>query len=212
MSLGMTPLDLYALGLAGVPLTLRYRDGRGAAARLDRWLGAIDAPDATVLDRAVGPVLDVGCGPGRHLVACRRRGLAALGVDISADAVAAAQRQGAEAVRTSIFGPVPEPGTWGTALLLDGNIGIGGLPVPLLARVGELLRPGGRALVELDPPGGPSGPTMVRLEADGARSGWFAWAHVAADDIRSVSAEAGLCVEATWDLQGRWFACLTAGR
>lgn len=212
MSIGVSPLDLYALGLAGAPLTLRYRDGRRASARLDRWLGATDAPDASVLDRAVGPVLDVGCGPGRHLVDCRRRGLPALGVDISADAVAAVRRQGAEAVRTSIFGPVPEPGTWGTALLLDGNIGIGGLPVPLLARVGNLLRPGGRALVELDPPGGPSGPAMVRLEADGARSGWFAWAHVAADDIRSVGAGAGLRVDTTWDLQGRWFACLTAGR
>jgi SAM-dependent methyltransferase len=212
MSVGLNPLDLYALGLAGVPLTLRYRDGRRAVPRLDRWLGGIGAPDASVLDRAVGPVLDVGCGPGRHLEACRRRGLPALGVDLSADAVAAARARGGNAVHTSVFGTVPDAGRWGTALLLDGNIGIGGRPDRLLARVRELLCPGGRALVELDAPGGPSGPTMVRLETDEAQSGWFAWAHVAADDIRGVAADAGLRVRSSWDVQGRWFAWLGAAR
>jgi len=212
MSAGVTPFDLYALGLAGAPLTVRYRDGRRTRARLDRWLGGTDASDASVLDHAVGPVLDVGCGPGRHLVACRRRGLPALGVDLSAAAVDAARRRGADAVRGSVFGPVPHAGAWGTALLLDGNIGIGGTPHALLTRVRELLRPGGRVLVELDPPGGPSGPAMVRLESDETHSGWFDWAHVAADEAHAVAGLAGLRVTASWDSGGRWFACLAAAR
>ena len=41
------------------------------------------AADEAVLDRAQAPVLDVGCGPGRHVLALARRGHLALGVDIA---------------------------------------------------------------------------------------------------------------------------------
>ena len=58
---------------------------------------------------------------------------------------------------------------WRTILLLDGNIGIGGAPVALLRRAGELLAPDGRIVVETDPPGAPTHRVRVRLEAPGAR-------------------------------------------
>ena len=64
-----------------------------------------------------------------------------------------------------MFGDVPCAGRWRTALLLDGNVGIGGAPVALLRRTRELLAPGGAALVELDPPGAPTVRTRVRIEA-----------------------------------------------
>ena len=51
-----------------------------------------------------------------------------LGVDISRTAVARVRQAGASALHRSVFDPLPGQGRWGTALLADGNIGIGGLP------------------------------------------------------------------------------------
>ncbi len=204
------PGDLYARGLAGEDLQVRFADGRTAPVAVDTWMGAITAADDTVLSRALAPVLDVGCGPGRHVLACAHRGLLALGVDISPAAVAEARRRGAAAVHTNVFEAVPGVGTWGSALLLDGNIGIGGHPDALLRRVRGLLRTDGRILVEVEAPGGPSGPGRIRLEAGDTCSAWFPWARVAADDVSGLADRSGLQVVTTWDADGRWFACLEA--
>ncbi len=106
---------------------LCLRDGHGVVMAGDgrRWLGAATAAEERLLDHAVAPVLDIGCGPGRHLLALARRGVAALGLDVTLSAVRLARSRGAVVVHGSIFEPVPETGTWSTALLLDGNIGIG---------------------------------------------------------------------------------------
>ncbi len=96
---------------------LRLRDERGGAVGGDwRWLGAAALEHEQLLDRAVGPVLDVGCGPGRHPLALARRGVEATGIDVT-PAVRVARSRGASVVEGSIFGPVPAPapGTWATA-------------------------------------------------------------------------------------------------
>ena len=81
----MTPTaaDVYGLALAhDAPPKLRARrpDGTAIALALHRWLGPLTAADEAVLDRTSGPVLDVGCGPGRHVLALAHRGRLALGV------------------------------------------------------------------------------------------------------------------------------------
>ncbi len=48
---------------------LRTAGGRVAALPVPRWLGVPAPEEEAVLDRAVAPVLDVGCGPGRHVLA-----------------------------------------------------------------------------------------------------------------------------------------------
>jgi len=53
-----------------------------------------------------------------------------------------ARAHGVRVIKGSIFGPVTAAGTWASALLLDGNVGIGGDPVALLGRVSALLRTG----------------------------------------------------------------------
>src|SRR5207249_2951296 len=103
------------------------------------WLPAAQV-DRHALTRAVGPVLDIGCGPGRHVVALAEMGVPVLGIDVTADALAAARTRGALVLERSVFDRVPGAGRWGTALLLDGNLGIGGEPVMLLSRVASLLR------------------------------------------------------------------------
>ncbi len=206
----LSPVDLYGRTLEATPraLTVRSSDGRTSALPLQRYLGPLTAADEDVLARAAGPVLDVGCGPGRHVLALARRGSLAIGVDVSPVAVRIARQRGATVLQLSVFDRLPSAGRWGTALLLDGNIGIGGRPTALLERVARLLRPGGLVLAELDAPGTPGGRTRIRLEADEQISDWFRWAHVAADAIGGHASAAGLRVQETWETNGRWFACL----
>lgn len=206
-----TALDLYGATLAAHgALVLRDERGQARTLPLDTWLGAAGAVDERVLDRARGAVLDVGCGPGRHVHALARRGGLAVGVDVSPVAVALARQRGATVLQASIFDRLPGAGRWGTALLLDGNIGIGGRPDALLRRIVALLAPGGLVLVELEAPGTGLISGRVRLEAAGTASDWFAWARVGADAIAIPARAAGLRVAARWRDGKRWFAALEA--
>lgn len=207
-----TVLELYALGLTGGRdgdrVRARTRDGVGLALPYDRWLGPVDTVDEDVLARARGPVIDLGCGPGRHLHALARRGVFALGVDISEAAVTLARDGGGNALEACIFGELPGTGTWETALLLDGNIGIGGAPAALLARIGRLLAPGGALLVELEPRRPQRRVLELRLESRTLASEWFPWAVVGVDEIAGVAVESRLRLVERWELGGRSFARL----
>jgi SAM-dependent methyltransferase len=194
----------------GPPARARVRcaDGTLEPLPLDRWVGAADTDDAEVLTFAEAPVLDIGCGPGRHLAALRASGTFALGVDLSLVAIRLARWRGVAAIPGDVFGAVPRGGRWRTALLLDGNVGIGGAPGALLRRTRELLAPGGAALVELDPPGTPTVCTRVRIEAYGVVSEWFRWARVGVDGIEPLAAAAGMPVAELNRAGGRWLARL----
>jgi SAM-dependent methyltransferase len=142
------------------------------------------------------------------VLALARAGVVALGIDISPPAIELARRRGAPVLRRSVFDRVPGAGRWGTALLLDGNIGIGGCPVTLLRRVASLLRPHGRLLVELAVDG-TSHVEQVRFEAGDRFGPWFSWAHVGIDELGDHAPRAGLRVVESWDDGSRPFAYLT---
>ena len=142
-------------------------------------------------------------------MALAERGVPALGIDVTPYAVRLARSSGALALRRDVFGAVPGTGRWGTLLLADGNIGIGGDPGTLLRRVAELIMPGGRALVEVEPPGAPLLRERVRLRHGGTLSDWFPWAWIGADQIGDLGLAAGLAVSEIWTDSGRWFAALT---
>jgi SAM-dependent methyltransferase len=201
--------DLYEQGLDGDALFVRREDGSLHTLPVASWLGPLSAADHAALARTQAPVLDVGCGPGRHVSALARRGVLALGVDVAPAAVRHARRRGAPAVEGSVFDSVPGAGRWGSALLLDGNIGIGGRPDALLRRLRALLSPGGRVICELEPPGGPTLRELVRLESAAGRSGWFAWARVSSDALDPIAATAGMRVAERWCQEDRWFAVLS---
>ncbi|MGI8712030.1 MAG: class I SAM-dependent methyltransferase [Solirubrobacteraceae bacterium] len=190
---------------------VRFRDGRSRPLLVSRWIARADEIEERALRALHGPVLDVGCGPGRHLHALARRGVFGLGVDLSPVAVGLARGAGANAIVGSIFDELPGTDSWASALLLDGNIGIGGDPARLLRRVGGLLAADGQMLVELEPPETTSVRTHVRLETVETSSEWFAWAEVSAADITGVAANSGFAVRRWWTEGGRWFALLASG-
>ena len=191
-----------------MPVGLRTRAGTLLETSAERWVGAVLDEDARVLALARGPVLDVGCGPGRHVAWLTAAGVPALGIDVSEGAVEQARARGGRARRQCIFEPTLAETSWRTILLLDGNLGIGGDPVALLDRCVALLRPGGRVLAEVAPPGTRSSLHEARLELDGHLGPWFSWATVAVDDITACSRASGLAPAAVWEDGGRWFVRL----
>jgi SAM-dependent methyltransferase len=175
-----------------------------------RWWAEPADEEASVLDLAIGPAVDLGCGPGRHCAALSRRGIRAVGVDSSSAAVAAARARGAEVVHRSVFEPLPDEGRWASALLLDGNVGIGGDPHSLFRRVRSLLRLGGRLLVEVEGPGVAIQRLHVRAELADGETEWFPWALVGVDGLGELADRAHLLLESVWTEAGRWFARLDA--
>ncbi|MEO6712522.1 MAG: class I SAM-dependent methyltransferase [Mycobacteriales bacterium] len=210
------PVEVYghglraaAAGLAGA-LTLRYADGSVTMLEAQRWVGEPERADESLLARVTGPVLDVGCGPGRLVAALAARGACVLGIDIAPEAVAMTHRRGATALRRSVFDRVPGAGRWGTALLIDGNIGIGGDPPRLLRRLRELVANDGRVLLEAEAPDARSHCTRVRVESPGRTSGWFPWASVSIVDVAGLAARSSFSVSDVWMEDARWFAELHA--
>ena len=192
---------------------LRGDDGTVIPLDIGGWTAPADAVELRQLRRVRGPVLDIGCGPGRLVVALAERGVPALGVDASPSAVQQAVQRRATALVRSVFEPIPATGRWSTALLFDGNVGIGGDPTALLARVAELLAPDGRAVVETAAPGTDLRCFDARVERGDDRTAWFPWAVVGADALGPLAADAGLAPVALNSDDGRWFVDLEpAGR
>lgn len=187
-------------------VALRSRDGSLMRLDLDSWRAPATASERALLAEAAGPVLDIGCGPGRLVVALAEQGKAGLGVDASPVAAAEAADRGAAVLCRSVFDRLPGEGRWATLLLFDGNIGIGGAPVRLLQRVRALMRPDGVALVETAPPGTTTVCHEVRVETPDDSGPWFPWAHVSADSIGALAGEAGLVVHGWHHPDGRWIA------
>jgi SAM-dependent methyltransferase len=202
-----SPLAVYAQMLddSERPCVARLANGTTYRPLVKRWTGRADAVDQRALRDLQGPVLDIGCGPGRHLHALAHRGVFGLGVDLSPVAVGLARGRGANAIVGSIFDELPQTGGWGSALLLDGNIGIGGCPERLLRRVRTLLRGGGQALIECVGPERRTEQTQLRLETEDSVSDWFDWAEVSSADADRFVVAAGLSVVARWDQDDRWF-------
>ncbi|WP_349428081.1 methyltransferase domain-containing protein [Microbacterium sp. LWS13-1.2] len=191
------------------PLLLREAaSSDGTRHDLDRYLGEADEVEVRLTRDLPAPVLDVGCGPGRMVRAAREAGLSALGVDVSATAARIARRRGIPVWHGSVFDALPAEGAWGTALLLDGNIGIGGDPLALLVRCRALVRPDGRVIVETHTDSRRDRRFYgVLADADGTAAGEpFPWAELGRRPLRRWSREAGLVLVREWSARGRTFA------
>lgn len=205
----LTSAEALDAAFAGAPCELVHADGRTKMLPAHRWAGPATSVDvALFVDPCTGPTLDVGCGPGRLTVAVAKKGLPALGIDISAEAVRLAREGGAAAVQQDVFDELPRGSRWRHMLLADGNIGLGGDPVRLLRRLVHRLEAGGTMLVELAGPDIRSGRQRVHLRVGGRSCPPFDWATVGLDEIERVAAIAGMVVVGVHRLAGRYVATL----
>lgn len=189
-------------------LFLRGPDGWLLPLDVGRWCAEADVADRSVLRRCRTPVLDIGCGPGRMVAALARRGRRVLGIDPSPAAVARTRGLGGTALRRSVFDPLPGEGRWGSALLMDGNIGIGGDPAALLTRVRSLVAADGLLLVEAAP-WDVEEVLEVRLDdGAGGLSPAFPWARLGRAALRRQARCAGWSVTAEWAVHERPFLAL----
>jgi SAM-dependent methyltransferase len=191
------------------PLFLRRDDGWLLPLEVERWCADADAADLGVLRRCEGAVLDVGCGPGRLVAALGGQGRRVLGIDVSEAAVACTVRLGGQALRRSVFDPLPGEGRWGTALLIDGNLGIGGDPRALLDRMAQLLLVGGLLIAETVPDADLDERVQVHVtDARGAAGTPFPWARLGTPALLRHAGRAGWRAVDQWAAGGRSFVAL----
>ena len=187
--------SLFSHALRGVPCRVLGLDGGPTELPVHEWTRAADPHDDALLAECVGDTLDVGCGPGRlaqRLAEGRDRRV--LGIDVVPEAVAQTRARGVAALQGSVFDPVPREGRWHTALL---------------ARLGEVLAPDGRVVVELAAPGVRSTTRWARLELAGTTSRPFRWSVVGVDGVLGLARATGWAVttRAPFAPQ-RWLAVL----
>lgn len=206
--------DLYSQALRSGhgPLFLRRSDGWMLPLEVERWCGAIDETDRLVVDRCRGSVLDIGCGPGRFAAALRHRRHRVLGIDVSPVAVERTRDNGAPALHMSVYHRLPGEGTWDTALLMDGNIGIGGDPAVLLKRVAQITSPGGLLLAEVATCNVDERITVSVENGNGMRGDGFAWARIGVEALTRLTVDTRWRVVEHWNGDGRAFAALRLSR
>ncbi|MEA2339020.1 MAG: hypothetical protein QOE82_3027, partial [Thermoanaerobaculia bacterium] len=117
----------------------------------DGLRGVVDVADYVTLAREHQPVIDVGCGRGEFLIACREAGISATGFDTNERSVADLVSRG---IAASVAGV---PGCFAT--IADASAGtvvamhvVEHLPVDalfaLFAEASRVLRPGGLLIIE----------------------------------------------------------------
>ncbi|MBC7724319.1 MAG: class I SAM-dependent methyltransferase [Burkholderiaceae bacterium] len=187
------------------------RSAGSAAMDVSRWNARADVVDLTLLTSVTGPVLDIGCGPGRMVRAAMDLGIAALGIDVSKTAVEIATDAGLNVILRSVFEHLPVEGQWQTVLLVDGNIGIGGDVAALLERCGELITPRGEIVAELHSDAQWDRNYMGRLvDTHGRASEPFPWAEIGLIALLEKATALGLEARQVWQLDGRTFCRLAS--
>ncbi|WP_150116359.1 class I SAM-dependent methyltransferase [Williamsia herbipolensis] len=207
--------DAFLDAVRGQNSWLRLADGTRTCLPVTRWLGTSGDHEDAAFDRHIarmcsGPTIDLGCGPGRLVSELIEHGVCALGVDRSARAIAMTRKRGGVALRRSIFERMPGEGGWHHALLIDGNVGIGGDPHEVVRRAADLVAPGGTVIVELESgvgsaPGwnGSVWSGAVRVESRNVAGPWFPWARVGVGAAREIAERAGLQMGTAHVISGR---------
>lgn len=186
--------------------------------------------EVAVLDGAKGPVLDVGCGAGRHLLRFQKMGIPATGIDVSKAAVETCRLRGCKDARLfDIMSKealsIDQP--FQTALLFGNNVGIAGTiegAEKLFRRLRSLVAPGGRLLLssidvaQTDRPehleyhqknianGRPKGEIKMQFSYQGQHGDWVDWYHPSPEEVDLLAKTSGWTVEQHVKLPNGQFA------
>ncbi|MEL6640841.1 MAG: methyltransferase domain-containing protein [Pseudomonadota bacterium] len=169
--------------------------------------------EAAALANAEGPLLDIGCGAGRHLLWAEAQSIVATGIDMSPGAVSCAMARGCrEVIEGDVAAMDLGARQFATATLFGNNIGIGGSwegAVALLAAIGRVMRPEGRlALTSLNvsrtenpqhlayhakntAAGVPKGELTMRIHYKDLVDPWIKWFHPQPEELRAIARNAG---------------------
>lgn len=217
------PTDLLEIALRDpqpdAPLIVERSDGHRSVTDLAWWRrepAAQPPVDTRILDwvELGQSVADVGCATGRHLEILHRRGIASIGVDSCATAVAFAAAHGLTAVQAdaTAWSP-PEPVN--VVAALGGGLGICGTLDQLgrwLVHLVGWMTPAGRLLVTSVDWRGPGhvawgeaaqsrdaypGEVILRLRYRDRIGDWFPWLWVDPPTLQAHAQEAGLTVVKT---------------
>jgi SAM-dependent methyltransferase len=165
-----------------------------------------------------GRVLDVGCGAGRVTVELQRRGIDAVGLDMSPLAVKAARLRGVAEVWST---PLEDLGervySFDSLVLFGNNFGIFQTPTRArqqLRRLANVTHPGARIFVESTDPyfggapafdrsyyhrnkanGRPPGQVTLRYHYGHLIGPWFRWIFVSRSELRALLVGTGWHIE-----------------
>lgn len=199
---GLALADHLADRPAPPPLLLEEGDGRIGAAMApfeffttwDQWTWW----EREILADLDGPVLDLGCGAGRHALHLQQSGLAVTALDISPGAVAVSRRRGLTDVRHHDLRDPPGEKRWTTVLLMCGNLGVAGgweQTRQLFRDLAAVCAPGARIIGDTVDPS-PSPPdTPLRLHYGDVVSPWWTQRNVPFAEVPALAAGTGWTVE-----------------
>jgi len=181
----------------GKPVTICRDDGY-----LDEgdWPAAYVGPplpqaEQDLLGRLGGRVLDIGCGPGRHLLWLQERGVEAVGIDFSPGTVEVARSRGCREVYVMDVTALDFPaGSFDGVIMMGNNVGLAGTleaTAELFRTLHRIVRTGGLLVGQTRDPlatdnpahlsyhaanrrrGLPPGQVRMRLEYDGLAGEWL---------------------------------------
>jgi hypothetical protein len=121
-----------------------------------------------LLEDVTEPVLDLGCGAGRHALFLQEQGMHVVGLDNSPGAVKVCERRGLKDVRLADLREPPDDEAWGTVLLMCGNFGLAGgwdETREFLARLHGTCSPGASIVADSVDPTLNNDPTSVAYRA-----------------------------------------------
>ncbi|MEJ7634979.1 methyltransferase domain-containing protein [Aeromicrobium sp.] len=209
MTMTFDAVSAYDAAFAGKATHVVDHVGRAQPFEVQQWTSAPDWVDRVLfIEPCVAATIDIGCGPGRLVGELNTRGIPSMGIDISTEAVRQTRIRGALALHRDVFGTIPGEGRWKNALLADGNLGIGGDPVRLLARLRDVVAPGGRIIAEVAADGAGFVRERRRLRVEGRLSAHFEWAVVGLDAVAGLAGQADLRVVDTSSVGGRHTATM----
>lgn len=113
-------------------LTIERDDGYTDEMSVAGYFGPFEgwAPiEKQAIGLARGRVLDIGCGPGRHLLHLQEKGHEVVGIDNSPKAIDIVRKRGAKDARVVELDEIgPELGVFDTVLMFGNNFGLVGDP------------------------------------------------------------------------------------